>query len=361
MITQTVETNGTGSSSALHQEASPDEDAIQVSDDEIESAEPSRPTLTSGLPAFGGTFARSRPPAPPSMRPRTPSTSLPPRRSWLGSSLPPPSFPSQPPSERDPWILANKTLELGRANARISALEDQIAFRDARILSLEDRLEAAQQKIEELERKLDAAPLVAPSATVAAAKAAPVKAAPSAVTSVAATSIVMGPAVARTASKPAIAIPKPADVAKAAELVRATPARVDAALAQATAHQETAQQETAHQDAVQQDEEGAESVSSEAPELAGSSIRSDADDELASSAASPPTGPEDVRQIAGIGPRFEAALRKHGITRVSQIAAWSDTDVRQVAKALKIPKSRIVKGRWVEAAREMIGSRATSE
>jgi len=291
------------------------------------------------------------------MRPRNPSTSLPPpRRSWLGSSLPPPSFPSQPPSQRDPWILANKTLELSRAHARISALEDQIAFRDARILSLEDRLEAAQQKLEELERKLDAAPLVAPSATVAAVNAAAAKTAPSAVTPVAASSIAMGLAGARTTSKPAIAIPKPADVAKAAELVRATPARMmDAARVQATAQQETEQQETA------QDQELPESVASEAPETAGGSVRFDTEEELASNAASPPTGPEDVRQIAGIGPRFEAALRKHGITRVSQIAAWSDTDVRQMAKALKIPKSRIVKGRWVEAAREMIGSRATSE
>jgi predicted flap endonuclease-1-like 5' DNA nuclease len=70
---------------------------------------------------------------------------------------------------------------------------------------------------------------------------------------------------------------------------------------------------------------------------------------------------DDLQQISGIGPRFEAALRKHGITRLSQIAAWSDADVRQVAKALKIPKSRIVKGRWVEVAREVIGTRAASE
>ena len=70
---------------------------------------------------------------------------------------------------------------------------------------------------------------------------------------------------------------------------------------------------------------------------------------------------EDLQQINGIGPRFEAALRKQGITRLSQIAAWSDADVRQVAKALKIPKSRIVKGRWVEVAREVIGTRAASE
>jgi predicted flap endonuclease-1-like 5' DNA nuclease len=73
-----------------------------------------------------------------------------------------------------------------------------------------------------------------------------------------------------------------------------------------------------------------------------------------------PTG-EELRQISGIGPRFQAALRKQGITRLSQIAAWSDADVRQVAKALRIPKSRIVKGRWIESAREAIGSRAASE
>jgi NADH-quinone oxidoreductase subunit E len=70
---------------------------------------------------------------------------------------------------------------------------------------------------------------------------------------------------------------------------------------------------------------------------------------------------DELRSIAGIGPRFEAALRKQGITRLAQIAAWSEDDVRQVAKALKIPKSRIVKGRWIESAREAIGTRAASE
>jgi NADH-quinone oxidoreductase subunit E len=383
MITQTVETNGSSSAAAL------DEDAIQVSDDEIESAEPARPTLTSGLPAFGGSLGRRRPPAPPSMRPRPPSTSLPPpRRPLLGSSLPPPSFPSHAPSERNPWMLANKTLELSRANARISVLEDQIAFRDARILILEDRLEAAQQKIEELERKLDLTPLaVTPASVVAtptssaavtptssaavtptssaavtpASSAAVTPASSAAVTSSAAATLpsvatVKGPTgvtsvgVAsangtRNSSKPAIAIPKPADVAKAMESGRGAPARAEAAKAQASA----------------QAAEARESLAQGASEETSDSIPPDAEEELASGAAAPSSGPDDVRQIAGIGPRFEAALRKQGITRLSQIAAWSDADVRQVAKALKIPKSRIVKGRWVEAAREMIGSRATSE
>src|SRR5205085_2655727 len=99
-------------------------------------------------------------------------------------SLPPPSFAalnsaalnsaerhsaerrSQTPSERDPWLLANKTLELSRANARISTLEDQIAFRDARIMTLEERLDAAQLKIDELEHKLDTLPMAAGSAGI---------------------------------------------------------------------------------------------------------------------------------------------------------------------------------------------------
>jgi len=359
MITQTVVTNGTSVTAremtaldmAALDMAALDDDAIQVSDDEIESAEPARPTLTSGLPAFGETLSRSRPPSRPSLRPGGASTSLPPPRrssragALLGSSLPPPSFPSlHPPeyppeprsgslsrSERDPWLLANKTLELSRANARISALEDQIAFRDARIMTLEERLEAAQLKIEELERKRDAVPVVAGASALVSGSTG------------AKTPPVAPTASARSASKPAIAIPKPADVAKAVE---AKPALARAAQAK----RETERAE----------ESDSQTLDAGESETSGS-IPPEADAAQANGAAAPPSGPEDVRRIADIGTRFEAALRKQGITRISQIAAWSDADVRQVAKALKIPKSRIVKGRWIEAAREMIGSRSTSE
>jgi predicted flap endonuclease-1-like 5' DNA nuclease len=230
--------------------------------------------------------------------------------------------------------LANKTLELSRANARISTLEDQIAFRDARIMTLEEHLEAAQLKIEELERKRDALPVVAGPASVSTGAHAPTA------------SLLAAPA-ARSASKPAIAIPKPADVAKGAD---SKPALARAANGKRETEQERA----------------LDSLAPQAPELAlestaSASIPPDADEELANGDAAAPSGPEDVGRIADIGTRFEAALRKQGITRISQIAAWSDADVRQVAKALKIPKSRIVKGRWIEAAREMIGSRSTSE
>jgi NADH-quinone oxidoreductase subunit E len=287
----------------------------------------------------------------------------------LGSSLPPPSFPSHAPSSgpsRDPWILANKTLELSRAHARISVLEDQIAFRDARILSLEERLEAAQQKIDELERKLDGQALQAKSSLAQPApERAPEAAAPltngaRAATKSAVTASVVAPAVAasavtasavtalagRPSNKHAISIPKPADVARSTE----------AKAAESKSSPVAAPAPSALNEALAAD--------ADSPEVDGGSIPPDADEDLAPVAE--PSGPEDVRRIAGIGPRFEAALRKQGVTRVSQIAAWSDADVRQIAKALKIPKSRIVKGRWVEAARtllaqEVIGSRPTSE
>jgi NADH-quinone oxidoreductase subunit E len=237
----------------------------------------------------------------------------------------------------------------------ISTLEDQIAFRDARILTLEERLEAAQLKIEELERKRDGLPVTASTtavsssghslsghsssshssvssapATHVSAKRAPVGNGSSAP----AASLISAP-VARSSSKPAIAIPKPADVAKAPALARATNGKREAAREEA--------------------------LTPEPPEVASDSTFPEADMERVTGAPVPPSGPEDVSRITGIGPRFEAALRKQGITSIRQIAAWSDADVRQVAKALKIPKSRIVKGGWIEAAREMIGSRSTSE
>jgi NADH-quinone oxidoreductase subunit E len=217
----------------------------------------------------------------------------PPRRSSrvgapLGSSLPPPS---------DQWILANKTLEIGRAHARIIALEEQVAFRDARIQTLEERLAGARRKIEELESRLSSVP-----------------------------------------SSP-----------------RSAPSRAP--------QKARAPQERREDDAFTPEPPGATEADFDVAADDASGSIDDADDlDLDIDGLHPASGgPEDLRRINGIGPRFEAALRKQGITRLSQIAAWSDADVRQVAKALKIPKSRIVKGRWVEAAREMIGSRATSE
>ncbi|HTV22961.1 MAG TPA: hypothetical protein VMG12_29930 [Polyangiaceae bacterium] len=272
---------------------------IEVSDDEIEMAEPA---LSRSLPPASVGMGRSRPPAPPSSRGLGGRPSLPPPSHLVGAN-----GSSRPPGV-DPWLLANKTLELSHAQARIAELEDQVAFRDARIVELEDALAKARRKLEDLESRSRPAPAAGASAAVAAAPVRP----------------------ATTESQPAVAA-------------------LDVPVSLANGTDASGDDEDDDDDDVSIDDRESAFGADDAGD-AGFGRRSAGG------------GPEDdLQQISGIGPRFEAALRKQGITRLSQIAAWSDADVRQVAKALKIPKSRIVKGRWVEVAREVIGTRAASE
>jgi predicted flap endonuclease-1-like 5' DNA nuclease len=308
--------------------SSVDDDTIEVSDDEIETAEPatyraSMPSLSSyvPLPASNGSSPplgpmRSRPPARPSSRPR-PSTS---------SSLPPPR--SSRPSGVDPWALANKTLELSHANAYIVQLQELVAFRDARIIELEDNLAKARIKHEDLERRL----LERRSSEDGSRRAAVREIAP----------VVEIDVADIEGELPAIAETRRATVHHVSGAGGSGPGLRDAPLsadAGAGARDRDVDVDRGLPDAERD---------SNAPTDGGADIVRDASE-------------DDLQQISGIGPRFEAALRKQGITRLSQIAAWSEADVRQVAKALKIPKSRIVKGRWVEVAREVIGTRVASE
>jgi len=238
---------------------------------------------------------------------------LPPPRHLINGSSRPPGV--------DPWLLANKTLELSHAQARIAELEDQVAFRDARILELEENLAKARRKLEDVEsRSRPGAAVVAPTGISASSP----------------TSASLAPVVAEP-ERPVVTETRPAAVAP---LATPQEGRVRAAaIATPNDDDEDESDLTFGSDDAGSSRFGGEGVSA--------MMRGGSDD--------------DLQQISGIGPRFEAALRKHGITRLSQIAAWSDADVRQVAKALKIPKSRIVKGRWVEVAREVIGTRAASE
>jgi predicted flap endonuclease-1-like 5' DNA nuclease len=311
--------------------AASEDDAIEVSDDEIESAEvlPSRPSQP-GPASVGG--LRSRPPARPVQRSRPPSlgSSLPPPRSSSGGQLP---ASSRPATSVDPWLLANKTLELSRANARIDELEEHVAFRDARILSLEETLAKTQLKLAELQRNQqpDGRAPETTSRFVAPRESSDVE------------RTIPDPEPAERGHRGSSTDrPWPASVAVGADAPSSEPGARSNRIAPSASPLPSL-------DGLQDQEE------TEANEdaFAFSSAPFPRDGEE-------PTG-EDLRQISGIGPRFEAALRKQGITRLSQIAAWSEADVRQVAKALRIPKSRIVKGRWIESAREAIGSRAASE
>jgi predicted flap endonuclease-1-like 5' DNA nuclease len=297
---------------------------IEVSDDEIEAADPSLSRASLPPPPPSGAMMRSRPPAPPSSRPRpSGSSSLPPPRHLIhGSSV---NGSSRPPGV-DPWLLANKTLELSHAQARIAELEEQVAFRDARILELEENLAKAQRKLEDVEsRSRPGAAVVAPTAISATSS-----------TSASSTSAHLAPLVAGP-ERPAATETRPVAVAPSATAQEGGVR--EAAIAAANDDDEDESDLTFGSDDAGDSRFGGPGVSA--------MMRGGSDD--------------DLQQISGIGPRFEAALRKHGVTRLSQIAAWSDADVRQVAKALKIPKSRIVKGRWVEVAREVIGTRAASE
>jgi predicted flap endonuclease-1-like 5' DNA nuclease len=303
-------------------EAAIDDAVIEVGDDEIETAEPFAPPQTLPSPASSMAAQRSRPPAPPSVRPRSPASS---QRAWLPpprhlSSAPPavapvssPAGSSRPPSA-DHWLLANRTLELSRANARVAELLEKLAYRDARIADLEQDLARLQRKLEALEGGSLAAPAT--------------RSRPSEWQVSDATSEHHDnepPVV--TETRPAIGAERSAAASDEGSLGR-------------DALEDDATDDT--------DEAGDDSEDHERDSDVGASSRTTGSE-------------EDLQQISGIGPRYEAALRKQGITRLSQIAAWSDADVRQVAKALRIPKSRIVKGRWVEVAREVIGTRHASE
>jgi predicted flap endonuclease-1-like 5' DNA nuclease len=301
---------------------SPTDDAvIEVGDDEIETADAPAPRQTLPSPASSSVVQRSRPPAPPSVRPRSPASS---QRAWLPpprhlSSAPPSVGPvsspsaSSRPASADPWVLANRTLELSRANTRVAELLEKLAYRDARISELEQDLVRLRQRLEALEGRP-----ASPAAREARASEWPADDAPS---------------TGHEPEPPVVTQTRPALGAERSAI----------AFGESSLEREPVEDDDS-------DDSGYHH--------ADDHHQRDSD----FGALSRTTGSEeDLQQISGIGPRYEAALRKQGITRLSQIAAWSEADVRQVAKALKIPKSRIVKGRWVEVAREVIGTRLASE
>jgi NADH-quinone oxidoreductase subunit E len=70
--------------------------------------------------------------------------------------------------------------------------------------------------------------------------------------------------------------------------------------------------------------------------------------------AAQPQG-DDLKRIAGIGPAFERALAKQGITSYAQIAAWAPEDVLRIAGVLNISPRRIERDEWIQRARSLAG------
>ena len=63
--------------------------------------------------------------------------------------------------------------------------------------------------------------------------------------------------------------------------------------------------------------------------------------------------PQGLRRIRGIGPAYERVLEQAGVTRVQQIAAWTEADVLAFADKLKIRPDRISKDGWVSQAQAL--------
>lgn len=60
--------------------------------------------------------------------------------------------------------------------------------------------------------------------------------------------------------------------------------------------------------------------------------------------------PDDLTRMVGIGPKLAAALAESGVTRFSEIAAWTEEDLAAFDKALDL-KGRAVRDAWVAQAR----------
>lgn len=64
------------------------------------------------------------------------------------------------------------------------------------------------------------------------------------------------------------------------------------------------------------------------------------------------TTADNLKQIAGIGPKLEKVLNGQGISSISQIAAWTDADVAKFDDALGLD-GRIRRDDWVGQARKL--------
>ncbi len=64
------------------------------------------------------------------------------------------------------------------------------------------------------------------------------------------------------------------------------------------------------------------------------------------------SSPDDLTQIKGLGPKAAEKLNGEGVTRLSQIAAWSDGDVERF-DALINGRGRIVRDEWVKQAKAL--------
>lgn len=64
----------------------------------------------------------------------------------------------------------------------------------------------------------------------------------------------------------------------------------------------------------------------------------------------PARGPDDLRQIKGVGPKLHSLLTELGVTSFAQIAAWKPADIAAIDERLGAFKGRPERDSWVEQA-----------
>lgn len=64
---------------------------------------------------------------------------------------------------------------------------------------------------------------------------------------------------------------------------------------------------------------------------------------------------DDLSRIKGVGPKLEATLIALGVTRFSQIAAWSEADIDRIDAQLGRFEGRIRRDNWVAQAQFLAG------
>ena len=73
----------------------------------------------------------------------------------------------------------------------------------------------------------------------------------------------------------------------------------------------------------------------------------------ATSHSAPPQNADDLKLIWGVGPEIEKLLHQRGVTRFSQMAAWTEADLEAVEAALPSFKERPTKEKWTEQAQRL--------
>ncbi len=63
--------------------------------------------------------------------------------------------------------------------------------------------------------------------------------------------------------------------------------------------------------------------------------------------------PQGLRRVRGIGPAYQRVLEQLGVTRVEQVAEWTEQDIASFAEKLKIRPDRINKDDWVGQAKRL--------